>query len=107
MMKNISADLGKLSDQDLLARVRDAAVNERCATAKLIALLMELDARRLYLGEGCSSLFTYCTQVLHLSEHAAYVQDSNHGEPRDLRALAPSTGPAQAHGAERRSGDHL
>lgn len=23
-------------------------------------------------GEGCSSLFTYCTQVLHLSEHAAY-----------------------------------
>ena len=28
--------------------------------------------RRLYLGEGCSSLFTYCTQILHLSEHAAY-----------------------------------
>jgi hypothetical protein len=34
--------------------------------------LGELDARRLYLGEGCSSLFAYCTQVLHLSEHAAY-----------------------------------
>jgi hypothetical protein len=33
---------------------------------------MELDARRLYLGEGCSSLFGYCTQVLHLTEHAAY-----------------------------------
>jgi hypothetical protein len=33
---------------------------------------MELDARRLYLGEGCSSLFTYCTQVLHLAEGAAY-----------------------------------
>ena len=33
---------------------------------------MEVDARRLYLGEGCSSLFTYCSQVLHLSEHAAY-----------------------------------
>jgi hypothetical protein len=31
-----------------------------------------MDARRLYLGEGSSSLFTYCTQVLHLSEHAAY-----------------------------------
>jgi hypothetical protein len=24
------------------------------------------------LGQGCSSLFTYCTQVLHLSESAAY-----------------------------------
>ena len=40
--------------------------------AVLIALLAELDARRLYLAEGCSSLFTYCTQVLHLSEHASY-----------------------------------
>jgi hypothetical protein len=42
------------------------------ATVQLIAVLMEVDARRLYLGQGCSSLFTYCTQVLHLSEHAAY-----------------------------------
>ena len=40
--------------------------------ADLIASLAELDARRLYLGAGCSSLFTYCTEVLHLSEHAAY-----------------------------------
>jgi hypothetical protein len=31
-----------------------------------------MDARRLYLGQGCSSMFTYCTQVLHLAEHAAY-----------------------------------
>jgi hypothetical protein len=61
-----------LSDDELLAEVRVAAGREREATARLIALLAELDARRLYLGEGCSSLFTYCTQVLHLSEHAAY-----------------------------------
>src|SRR5215510_373913 len=33
---------------------------------------MELDVRRLYLGEGYSSLFTYCTQALHLAEGAAY-----------------------------------
>src|SRR5687767_3334814 len=72
MMTNISFDFGELSDRDLLARVRDAAVDERRVTAGLIALLAELDSRRLYLGEGCSSLFTYCTQVLCLSEHAAY-----------------------------------
>jgi 5-methylcytosine-specific restriction endonuclease McrA len=40
--------------------------------AHLIAALVEMDTRRLYLGQGCSSLFTYCTQVLHLSEQAAY-----------------------------------
>jgi 5-methylcytosine-specific restriction endonuclease McrA len=61
-----------LCDRDLLAHLRRAAATERRATAELIALLMEMDARRLYLAEGCSSLFTYCTQILHLSEHAAY-----------------------------------
>jgi hypothetical protein len=64
----------QLSDHDLLAQVRRATRDERHATAHLIALLIELDARKLYLGEGCSSLFTYCTQQLHLSEHAAYLR---------------------------------
>ena len=61
-----------LSDADLLVTVHRLASDERHATAALIASLAELDARRLYLGEGCSSLFTYCMQVLHLSEHASY-----------------------------------
>jgi hypothetical protein len=63
---------GDLSDYDLLIEVKRLADGERRATTQLIASLAELDNRRLYLGEGCSSLFTYCTQVLHLSEHAAY-----------------------------------
>jgi 5-methylcytosine-specific restriction endonuclease McrA len=71
-MTNDSYALTKLSDLDLLSTVKTLAADERQATARLIAALSELDARRLYLGEGCSSLFAYCTQVLHLSEHAAY-----------------------------------
>src|SRR3970040_1740556 len=62
----------QLSDTELIAQVRHLAEREREATASLIAHLAELDERRLYLAEGCSSLFTYCTQILHLSEHAAY-----------------------------------
>ena len=62
----------RLSDRDLLDATTCAASLERSATAGLLALLAELDSRKLYLGEGCSSLFTYCTQVLHLSEPAAY-----------------------------------
>jgi hypothetical protein len=61
-----------LSDAELLFEVKAAASRERVATAQLVALLAEVDVRRLYLGEGCSSLFTYCTQVVRLSEHAAY-----------------------------------
>ncbi len=67
-----TSSIGSLSDHALLAETVGAASNERRATAQLVALLSEVDARRLYLGQGCSSLVTYCTQVLHLSEHAAY-----------------------------------
>ena len=71
-MTTIRSSLAHLSDDELLVEVGRLADQERQATARLIASLAELDQRRLYLGQGCSSLFTYCTQVLHLSEHAAY-----------------------------------
>jgi hypothetical protein len=71
-MTTLLDGLNALSDQALLCEVRIAAHRERMDTARLIALLTEVDQRRLYLGEGCASLFTYCTQVLHLSEHASY-----------------------------------
>ncbi|HEX7125734.1 MAG TPA: hypothetical protein VF406_08135 [Thermodesulfobacteriota bacterium] len=66
------ASLTGLSDADLLTQVARLAAQEREATVALIAHLAELDARRLYLAEGYPSLFAYCTQCLHLSEHAAY-----------------------------------
>jgi hypothetical protein len=71
-MTTISSTVASLSDAALLAESSTLACRERHATAALVAALAEMDARRLYLGAGCSSLFTYCTQVLHLSEHAAY-----------------------------------
>jgi hypothetical protein len=61
-----------LSDDALVARLRALVEQERVATTALILALGEFDRRKLYLSQGCSSLFTYCTQVLHLSEHAAY-----------------------------------
>ena len=66
------SSLAHLSDEQLVAEVKRLAATERRATAALIRALMELDARRLYLGEGYSSLFMYCTQALHLAEGAAY-----------------------------------
>lgn len=64
----------ELSDRDLLAEVERAVSCERKANARLIALLMEVDARKLYAGQGYASLFMYCVKVLHLSEHAAYLR---------------------------------
>ena len=70
-MKPLSS-LHQLSNRSLLDETARLAASERNATAELIAAIAEVDARRLYLGESCSSMFTYCTRVLHLSEHAAY-----------------------------------
>lgn len=64
--------LHALSDETLIGEVKRLAGDERNATAALIRSLIEFDKRQLYLREGCSSLFTYCTQVLHLDDGAAY-----------------------------------
>jgi uncharacterized protein (DUF1810 family) len=67
-----SGALDALSDAQLLLEVARLASREREATADLVHALGEIDARKLFLKEGCASLFTYCTERLHLSEHAAY-----------------------------------
>ena len=61
-----------MSDQEVVDQVVRSAARERHATADLIRVLIEFDRRRLYLGQGCSSLFVYCTEVLHYSEHGAF-----------------------------------
>ena len=64
----MASDLG---DQELLTRITVLAGREREATAELVAHLAALDVRpSLYAAQGCGSLFTYCTQVLRLSEDA-------------------------------------
>jgi 5-methylcytosine-specific restriction endonuclease McrA len=62
----------QLSDCDLLAELHRVLKNERHLTAELLALIGEVDVRRLYLGQSCATPFRFCTHVLHLSEHAAY-----------------------------------
>lgn len=71
-VSRLLSSLTRVSDDQLIRDVARLAGCERDATAQLVAHLAELDARRLYLPAGFSSLFAYCTGVLHLSEHAAY-----------------------------------
>jgi hypothetical protein len=55
------------SDRDLLAEVGRLAASEREATARLVASLAEVNARRLYLSRGCSSLFVVMRLRLQLA----------------------------------------
>ena len=61
----------KLSDSDLLSAVENNTRVDRNGAIELVASLAELDVRGLYRGLGYSSLYAYCTQHLHLSEHEA------------------------------------
>ena len=61
-----------LSDAALVSRLLELAQDGRTTTVELIGHLAEIDARKLYRGEGYGSLFDYCTGALRLSEHAAY-----------------------------------
>jgi len=72
MSITVLSRVGQLSNQEVVVRVKLLVQREREATAALVAHLAVLDERQLYLAEGCSSMFTYCAQVLHLSEYAAY-----------------------------------
>jgi hypothetical protein len=62
----------RLTDDELTLALRRLATEERSTTAQLVAHLAEFDARRLHLAAGFPSLFTYCCEVLRLSEHATY-----------------------------------
>jgi hypothetical protein len=66
------ASLRRLSDVELVARVKEFAARERGATVLLVAHLAELDTRDFHLRAGHGSLFAYCREVLALSEQEAY-----------------------------------
>jgi hypothetical protein len=72
VLSQLIASLRRLSDADLVARLKDLAARERDVTAELVAHLAELETRGLHLKSGYGSLFAYCREGLGLSEHEAY-----------------------------------
>jgi hypothetical protein len=64
----------RISDDVLLRRLSELVQQSRCVEAELVAHIGEVEARRLYAREAASSMFTYATQVLNLSEHEAYLR---------------------------------
>ncbi|MBW2292886.1 MAG: hypothetical protein JRG94_11330 [Deltaproteobacteria bacterium] len=61
-----------LSDDQLMERLYELIQRDHELEAELISHLGEVDARRLYLGQACPSMFHYCVHVLHFAEGVAY-----------------------------------
>jgi len=79
----MSEMLAGLPSSELLERVRKLVQRGNAVEAELLVHLAEVDARKLYLEEGCSSMFTYCQHILHFAEGVAYNGSRQRG-PRDV-----------------------
>ncbi len=71
--KHQPQSFSKISDDELLRRLNELLTRSRRVEADLVAHIGEVDARRLFASKA-SSMFVYATEVLHLSEHEAYLR---------------------------------
>ena len=84
----ITSTVGVLSDRALLRQTSTLVRHERHLQGAIIDHLAEIEARRLYLRRGCSSLFDYAVRELGYSDApAGPPPDENRPAPRRSRAL--------------------
>ncbi len=67
----ITSTIGVLSDRELLRQTSTLVRHERHLQGAIIDHLAEIEARRLFLQRGCSSLFDYAVRELGYSDAAA------------------------------------
>jgi hypothetical protein len=61
-------------DEDLLRQLSQLVKQSRGVEADVVAHIGEVELRRLYAAEACSSMFEYCRGVLGLRENEAYLR---------------------------------
>jgi hypothetical protein len=74
-------DVRRVADHELLSRLERLVKADRALSVKLLVHLGEVEARKLYLERGYSSMYDFCMTALGMSEAETY-----------LRLLAAKTG---------------
>jgi hypothetical protein len=73
-MEQVMMDVGRVTDQELIARLRHLVRADRTLSARLLVHLGEVDARGLYRQDAYPSMFAYCVEELGMSEAEAYLR---------------------------------
>jgi hypothetical protein len=60
--------LANLSEQELLDHFAALVARDRRTTAELLVAIAEIDERKLWAAQACSSMFTFCMDRFHMSE---------------------------------------
>ena len=66
--------LKSVRDDDLLRELARLVTQSRDVEAEIVATIGEVELRRLYAKEACSSMFEYCRRILNLRENEAYLR---------------------------------
>ena len=74
--------LSSMADDELLHNLSAILQQSRRVEAELVAHIGEVDERRLFAREACSSMFSFCIEVLHLSEAEPTEEDWAAREPQ-------------------------
>src|SRR5262249_54924266 len=64
--------VSRLSNEALIQELEESVAQDCPHTARQVALIAEVERRRLYAPAGYPSMYRYCVGQLHLSEDAAY-----------------------------------
>jgi 5-methylcytosine-specific restriction endonuclease McrA len=67
-MKNSNSSLAVLSHSQLLHRFGDLVCRDRRCTAEMLAVIAEVDQRKLWATHACPSMFAFCVEHFHMSE---------------------------------------
>jgi hypothetical protein len=89
--------LESISDDELLRRLAELLRQSRRAESDLVSHIAEVDERKLYAREASPSMFTYCTEVLHLSEAEAYLRIAAARASREHPTLLAMLGDGRLH----------
>src|SRR2546428_1439974 len=90
-------DLSRVSDAALVRKLTVLLAEERIKMTAVLALLAEVDARRLYLPAGFPSMYAYSVGELHLSEDAAYKRIQAARAARQFPALFTAVAQGRLH----------
>jgi 5-methylcytosine-specific restriction endonuclease McrA len=67
-MKTSNNSLAVLSHSQLLHRFGDLVCRDRRCTAEMLAVIAEVDQRKLWATHACPSMFAFCVEHFHMSE---------------------------------------
>ncbi len=68
----MNLDLSRRRDGELLREFHGLVEKDRASTSEMLAYIGEIQARKLFVAAGYSSMYKYCVRHLHMSQDMAY-----------------------------------